>query len=70
MKTKFLARTVKNFVGGKSALLVVSPEDKNLLRSSKNLPNTKTILAKDLNVYEVLNHKYVLMDKKAIESFK
>ncbi|MDO8430138.1 MAG: 50S ribosomal protein L4 [bacterium] len=70
MKTKFLARTVKNLIGDKSALLVVSQEDKNLLRSSKNLPNAKTIFVKDLNVYEVLNHKYILMDKKAMESFK
>ncbi len=66
LKTKNLARTVKNLAGDKSALLVVSSEDKNLLRAAANIARTTGVLAGNLNAHDVLSHKYVLIDQKAL----
>lgn len=66
LKTKNLAKAVNNLSGGKSALLVLNSDDKNLLRAASNIANTTAVLAKNLNARDVLNHKYVLMDQKAL----
>ncbi|MBI4991932.1 MAG: 50S ribosomal protein L4 [Candidatus Harrisonbacteria bacterium] len=67
LKTKSIANAVKNLSGGKSALLVVANENKNVVRAARNLSNLDCILAENLNVFDVLNHKYILIDQKALK---
>lgn len=66
-KTKNAARMIKNLTGQKSTLLLLSEKDQNLKRAVSNLAGVETMPARDLNVYEALNHKYVLMDQKTLE---
>jgi large subunit ribosomal protein L4 len=41
-------------------------ENKNLFRASSNLQKTKALDAASLNVYDILNHKNVFLDKEAV----
>ena len=68
-KTKNAAGMIKNLTGGKSTLLLISENGQNLKRAASNLEGVKALPARDLNAYEVLNHKYVLMDQKTWEKF-
>jgi large subunit ribosomal protein L4 len=65
LKTKNLAKAINNLSAGKSTLLVVSAEDKNILRAASNIANLTGVLANNLNAHDVLSHKYVLMEQKA-----
>ena len=48
--------------------LVVLPEiDKVLIKSFANIPGATTCQANNLNVYQILNHKKVVISKKAVE---
>lgn len=50
------------------ALLVYGAETKNLSRSARNLPKTKVLDSKALNVYDILNYKHILIEEKAVET--
>lgn len=66
-KTKELSRTVSNLTDKKSTLLVAASDNKNVFRAAANLSKLKAIRPKDLNVYDVLNHKYILIEQKALQ---
>jgi len=72
-KTKFLAGLIEswklkieNFKDG-SCLLALPAMDKNIILSTRNLPKIETVQAKDLNVLDLLNSKYLLMPKDSIK---
>jgi len=65
-KTKDAAKKILNLSGGKSVILVVSNDDKDILRITNNLKNVKGVRSKNLNLYDVVSNKIVLMDQKAI----
>lgn len=69
-KTKELAMAINNLAGGKTVLLAVNDKNKNIFRAAANLSKTKAMPAKNLNVYDILNHQYVLMDQKALQELK
>lgn len=69
-KTKEMANIVSNLAGVKSALLVVSKKEKNVIRAAANLKKVDAIRMGNLGLYEALNHKYILIDKKAVEEMK
>ncbi len=47
-------------------LLVGDHANKNLFRASSNLEKAKAIDAASLNVFDVLNHKNLFMEKEAV----
>jgi len=51
----------------KSILIVIPKSDVNIVRASRNIPETKTIRADSLNVLDLLSFKYLLMPKEAIK---
>ncbi len=53
-----------------NALFAYNTEYVNFMKSLRNLYNYKAILSKALNVYDVLNYDFLLLDKKAFEEFK
>ena len=61
-----LKQKIKNFQKG-SILVALPKMDKNIILASRNIPKTQTIQAKDLNVLDLLNYKYLIMPKQAIE---
>lgn len=70
-KTKLMAQVIKNLGSVKSdlsrgALVVMSQKDENVIRATRNIPKFMTIGAQNLNVVDLLNHKYLLMPREAV----
>lgn len=65
----------KNFIGvlnkmqltNEKSLFVTNDYDKNLILSSRNIPNSKVMNAKDLNVYEILNSNTLVLSEGSID---
>jgi large subunit ribosomal protein L4 len=51
----------------KSALFVDSKENKNLYLSLRNIPNVTAVDPSQIKVYDVLNHKSLVLTQKAFE---
>ena len=75
-KTKFLAKLIENwklkienFKEGSRLIALPSP-DKNLTLAARNLSKTEIMQAKDLNVLNLLNFKYLLIPKESIKVIK
>jgi len=66
-KTKIMAEILDKFFEKKSGLVVLPGMEKNTILASRNIPKAETIQAKDLNVLDLLNHKYLLMPKETIK---
>lgn len=61
-KTKDFVKILKDLsVDTKKILLIIPEVDRNLVLSSRNIRNTRVILANNLNTYEVLHADKVLM---------
>lgn len=56
-------------VKGKSALLVSGRKDVNLKRSLKNVGKANYRMAADLNTLDLLNNKYLFLDKESVEFY-
>jgi large subunit ribosomal protein L4 len=67
-KTKKASEIIKNLPIGKSKFILVLPSlEKNLVKSFSNIPNGKTMQAKELNVLDMLSSKYLIMTKESIK---
>jgi large subunit ribosomal protein L4 len=64
-KTKTFAGVMKNF-DVRKALIVTSEMEEGLDRSSRNVPWVKVMKAEGLNVYDILTHDHLMIDKSAI----
>ena len=51
-----------------SALIVDDHQNKNLFLSLRNIPKIKAVDTNSVNVYDVLNHKWLVFTQKAFES--
>lgn len=74
-KTKLMTQVIKNLGGvksdlGKGALIVMAQKDENIIRATRNIPKFMTIGANSLNVADLLNHRYLIMPKTAVEIIK
>ncbi len=75
-KTKFTAQVVENLKSKienfkKGSILIALPElDKNIILAARNLPDVKTIQAKDLNCLDLLSLKYLIMPKDSVKVIK
>jgi large subunit ribosomal protein L4 len=47
-------------------LLIAERENKNIMRASSNIPKTKATHPESLNVYDVMNHKNIFIEKNAL----
>jgi large subunit ribosomal protein L4 len=71
-KTKMLATTLHDILAMKKGakrydvLLISDSANKNLFRASTNLQKTKALGADSLNVYDILNHKNLFIDKDVV----
>ena len=67
-KTKEAVKLLKALgVEGEKCLLVVPEKRESLLRATNNLPRVRTTIAKDVNIYDVLNSDRIVIDKDAIQ---
>jgi len=53
----------------RSCLVAVDSENRNAAVSARNLKNVDTIRVDQLNVFELLNHRYLVVDKASMEAF-
>lgn len=51
-----------------SALVVDRTENKNLFLALRNIPKVKAVDLKQLNIYDVLNYKWLVFSEQALES--
>jgi len=72
-KTKLMAQIVKSLKLKvkndieKGALVIMGAKDENVIRAARNIPKFMTIGAQNLNVADLLNHRYLIMPKEAVE---
>lgn len=68
-KTKNLVKILQALKLEKT-LVVFSEEDPNFSLASRNIPTLKCVHSSGLNVYDVLNHKNLLVTKDALLDFE
>jgi large subunit ribosomal protein L4 len=67
-KTKLAAELLKSLgLEGGKCLFVLPEKNENIVKGMRNIPGMTTTIAKDINVYDVLDCDTVVMDKQAVE---
>lgn len=73
LKTKMAEKMLSSFLAPRqrtkreTALLAFSGKSSEAIRSIRNLPYADALEARNLNVHELLSHKYLLTDKQGLE---
>ncbi len=66
-KTKFMAEAVKNLKLTAKTLMAVDDKNKEFKMAMNNLVNVKNIIIDNLNVFDMLNSKYLVVSKAGIK---
>lgn len=69
-RTKNVVDLLKKFNGDQKVLIVIDELDKNLLLAARNIPGLRMLDINKLNVYDILNHKHVIITKRGIEKIR
>lgn len=69
IKTKDFAAIVDRFELQKP-LVVIAARDEMVEKSARNIPNVKVLRSEGLNVYDVLNHRSLVITKDSIEKIE
>ncbi len=71
-KTRLMAKALNSLVGDASALVVIPQKDsyENVILSTANLPETKTLLASYLNIRDLFKFEKVVMPLAALDVIK
>jgi len=67
VKTKKLAKILSKLPVKDKILIALDKVDKNIILSARNIAGVKTIPAKDLNAYEVLNARTIIFPKASLK---
>ncbi|OWZ84489.1 50S ribosomal protein L4 [Natranaerobius trueperi] len=65
-KTKEIIKLLENLKVNNKAMVVTAESDINVYRSTRNIPGVSSMIAKNLNVYEILNHDQLIITKDAV----
>jgi len=66
-KTKVMLDILRNLQLSKSVLILLPQHDEAVLRSVRNLPKVKTLVAHYLNVRDLFNYDYILIPLRSLE---
>lgn len=66
-KTKLMNEALKNLKIMGSVLIGFSEKEKESQRASRNLPRVSSIDAKNLNVFDILNHKWLVVSEAGVK---
>ena len=67
-KTRELRELIEDGLGlSKKVLIVHDSDDMNLTLAARNHPRVKAVRALGMNVYDILNHDYLVLSKGAVE---
>lgn len=69
IKTKEMKKVLDNIKVSK-ALIVIDDGDKNVVLSSRNIPDVKTASVSTINVYDILKFDTFVVTKKAVEKME
>ncbi|MEK7554586.1 MAG: 50S ribosomal protein L4 [Patescibacteria group bacterium] len=74
-KTKELAGVLRTFLkapkaGKLSALLIPAEGNRVIYRASANIPSVKSVDPRSINVEDLLGHRSILIERKAVEELK
>jgi len=61
---------ILNNIKAQKSLVVIADNDKNIVMSARNIQGMKTTLANNINVYEILKYKNLVVTKAAIEKIQ
>ena len=67
---KIIANFLKKTETRGPVLFVTSTKNENLKLAARNIPQTQVAIATNLNAYQVLKFKNLIMSKEAIEKLK
>ncbi|MHC4416056.1 MAG: 50S ribosomal protein L4 [Planctomycetota bacterium] len=68
-KTRDL-KAVLDAVGvNRTCLIALAPANRNAALSARNLPHVETLRIEQLNAFELLNHRYLVVDKASLQAF-
>jgi len=68
-KTKLMVNLINKILKEKkpNTLVTISQKDDNLIRATRNIPYAKILLVNNLNIFDLLSFKYLLLDKQGIK---
>ncbi|MGH2574672.1 MAG: 50S ribosomal protein L4 [Ignavibacteria bacterium] len=67
-KTKDLCSIFRNLsVDDKKTLILLTDNNENVYKSGRNVPNINVRLASDVNTYDLVNNRMILIQKSAVE---
>ncbi len=66
IKTKDFAKVMTNLKADSKALVVLADNDQNVVLSARNLPEVQTTLTNQINVYDIMKAKTVVLTKAAV----
>jgi len=68
-RTRDMAGVVTALGIDRTCLLALDPANRNAALSARNLENVDTIRIDQLNAFELLNHRFLVIDRAGLESF-
>jgi large subunit ribosomal protein L4 len=70
-KTREYAAIINNLnISDKKSVLVLNQPSKNIVLSSRNLPNTKVVLYSELTTYDILNSTSLVFVESSLENIQ
>ena len=68
-KTRLLAEKLKEF-GGRSALIIIDSDDRNLALAARNIPAVDVVEAKQVDPVSLINFDRILATKAAMQQLE
>jgi len=68
-RTRDMAAMLKALGVDRTCLLALDTTNREAALSARNLPNVDTIRVDQLNAFDVLNHRYLVIEKACLEAF-
>jgi len=66
-KTRNVISLLQNLkLEGEKVLLIIADRDENIYKSARNIPGVKTMVASAINIFDLLNHEYIVATKDAV----
>lgn len=66
-KTKLFAKALNNLKIKGSTLVGLNDSEKDIYLCSRNIPKTDPISIRQLNIFDILNHKNLILSKKSVK---
>jgi large subunit ribosomal protein L4 len=69
-KTKLVTTMLDTLGVNENALVLIKSENKNLTLASRNIPSVKVLRMENINVYDLLKYRYLIMTQDALSAMQ